>query len=344
VNYATPLHRVAWPFADAADAYRYSTNVVGGRTAIETPAGRWGDTVTAVDATYETVLAYRRAILDRDPRRCAVAPHLRVAAWDALLCVLDLLAADHPDAMTLHREPGPAFRWENRRSGTVQRFAFGDESSLPCPPLEFAAREAVEDLFLLEPRNGSLVLEGAASTFAGSWSPVFDLRMTFDELHGPVPRLHGMGIVERTERFLLALPPGEIVRRTNWSLHDAGDLDASLENAHRHQPAQAMGTGNLDLGELRLRIEVQHLIRLPMSGCLLFLIENQLCPLAAIATIPAWAYQLATVLERLPDDIAAYKNLLGFHPEVVAWLRENSRKSSEQAGTERDSLKPEHRH
>jgi len=325
VNYTTPLPRVAWPFAAGADTYRYSTNVVSARSAIDTPAGRWGDTVTAVDETYEAVLAYRRAILDRDPRRCMVSPHLRAAEWDALLFVLELLATDHPRTMTLRREPDDAFHWENRRSGTSHRFVFADESSLPCPPLAFAAREAVEDLFLLEPRNGSLVLQGAASTFAGSWSPVFDLGMPFHDLHGPVPRLHGVGIVERSERFLLDLPPGEIVRRTNWSMHDAGDLDASLENAHRHDPARRdtpIAPG--EFRELRLRIEVQHLVRLPMSGCHLFLIENQLCPLAAIATVPAWAQQLASVLEHLPDDIAAYKNLDPVRSGVIDWLRETS--------------------
>jgi dimethylamine monooxygenase subunit A len=325
VNHTTPPHRVAWPFTDGSDTYRYSTNVVSARSAIDTPAGRWGDTVTAVDETYETVLAYRRAILDRDPRRCMVAPHLRAAEWDALLFMLDLLATDHPQVMALHRDPGNAFLWGNRRSGTRQRFVLGDDASLPCPPLQFAAREAVEDLFLLEPRAGSLVLEGAASTFAGSWSPIFDLGMTFHDLHGPVPRLHGMGIVERSERFLLDLPPGEIVRRTNWSMHDAGDLDASLENAHHHDPTRRdalIASG--EFGELRLRIEVQHLVRLPMSGCLLFLIENQLCPLAAVATVPAWANQLASVLEHLPDDIAAYKNLAPHRPQVVAWLRESA--------------------
>ncbi|MGC4107691.1 MAG: DUF3445 domain-containing protein [Thermomicrobiales bacterium] len=325
MNYATPLHRVAWPFADGADAYRYSTNVVSGRTTIETPAGRWGNTVMAADETYDDVIAYRRAILDRDRRRCSVAPHLRAAEWDALLFVLEALATDHPPAMTLQRDADGAFTWRNRRSGTMRRFIFGDDASLPCSPLEFAAREAVEDLFLLEPRNGTLVLEGAASTFAGSWSPIFDMGMTFSELHGPVPRLHGMGIVDRTERFLLGLTPGEIVRRTNWSMHDAGDLDASLENALHHGAQRAHPGG---MATLRLRIEVQHLVRLPMTGCLLFLIENQLCPLAAIATIPAWANQLASILEQLPDDIAAYKNISRLRPDIACWLRE---KAAEQA-------------
>lgn len=324
MNYATPFHRIAWPFEPDADRYRYTTNVVGARTRVATPAGGWGDTVMAVDETYDAVLAYRREILARDPRRRQVAPHLEVAEWDALLFVLGLLAEDHPSIMRLTREPDGTFRWENQRSGTIQTFAFGDPASLPTTPFAFVAGEAVEDLFLLEPRDGHLILEGAASTFAGSWSPIFDMGMPFAHLHGPVPRLHGLGILDRTERFLLGLPPGEIVRRTNWSLHGGVDLDASLENAvHRDRGRPEAMRRSGDYSDLRLRIEVQHLVRLPMSGCLLFLIENQLCPLDALATIPAWSLQLATVVEALPDDIAAYKGIDRFRPDVVRWLRDS---------------------
>lgn len=54
---------------------------------------------------------------------------------------------------------------------------------------------------------------------------------------------------------------------------------------------------------IHLRVEVQHVIRLPESGAIRFLIRSYMLPLADIATVDQWRTRTAVVLAELPDDI-----------------------------------------
>jgi hypothetical protein len=70
-----------------------------------------------------------------------------------------------------------------------------------------------------------------------------------------------------------------------------------------------------------LRTEVQHLVALPLTGGVLFLIGVRLLSLADVATVPAWARRLASVLGTLTPEISAYKELDELGPLAAAWLR-----------------------
>ena len=72
---------------------------------------------------------------------------------------------------------------------------------------------------------------------------------------------------------------------------------------------------------LHLRVEVQHLIRLPESGAICFLIRTYMLPLADVATVDEWRIRMASVLAELPDDIAGYKGIIGYRDRAVSWLR-----------------------
>jgi hypothetical protein len=317
VSADTPNAVLAWPLD--GPTYRYFTNVREARVPEATAAGSWGEHVLVVDDDYLPVIAERHTIFAADPRRAGGLPHMRAAEWDALLFVLGELAVAYPQAMTLDRTGG-VLHWRNRLLGTDTTFRFGDDSSLPVSPLHFAASQAVEDLFLLDERDGELHLDAVAATFTGSWSTTFSLGMTFSELHGPVPRLHGMGLVDRTQAFLTGLAPGEIVRRTNWSMAAHGDLDASLEAAasRKHEPPS-------DPGDLRLRVELQHLVKLPLTDTVLFTIHTQLAPVRQLVEVPEWAAQLGSVLAELPEDMAQYKNFAGVRDDLVAWIAAHTR-------------------
>ncbi|HEU0163859.1 MAG TPA: DUF3445 domain-containing protein, partial [Thermomicrobiales bacterium] len=216
MNFSTPLHELAWPFD--GDEYRYSTNVHSAGSPVPTAAGSWGRSIVEIDAQYAEVIRYRADIVANDPARVQSLPGMSAATWDALVFVLRALADDYPGLMSLDLVDN-RYVWKNRLLDVEQTFVFGDDRSLPANPLGFLISQIEEDAFVLTEREGHLHLDAFASTFAGSWSPVFDLGMTFSELHGPVPRLHGMGMIDRTERFLLSMKPGEIFRRTNWALH-----------------------------------------------------------------------------------------------------------------------------
>lgn len=315
----TPVDLLAWPLSD--EPYRYFTNVETAGAAVTTARGAWGTSMLALDGVYPEVVAERRQILATTPHRVGALPHTVAAQWDALEFLFGRAAADFPDIVTFTPLGGERFRYRNLVTGTTLELTVGDPETLSTAPLVAAAAELAEDLFLLDDRDGGLHLDAVAATFTGAWSSTFALGMSFSDLHGPVPRVHGSGMVDRTERFLRAMEPGAVVRRLNWSIYESDELDAALESAaHRPPERTAVVARAGAFGDLRLRVEVQHLVRLPRTGALLFTINTQLTPLSELVTVPPWRRQLRATVAELPLDMARYKNFGDFRDQLLAWL------------------------
>jgi dimethylamine monooxygenase subunit A len=316
-----------FPFPYGADTYRYSTNLEPAGTPVRTLSGQWGESVLHIDSEYAHELAERRRILAADSTRHAVLPHMRVAAWDTMLALMTELATAYPDTMSLTRD-GDRRHWRNELLGLEQDFVVGDESSLPCDPLAYIAGQVQDDIVLLDQRDGDLFADAGVVTFSAGWSFGFDVGMSFLEIHGPVPGLRESGVITRAREFLMRLQPNQIYRRTNWSMTIGRTLDVSVETLadRAHARAALDGIDDQTFGRvLHLRVEVQHLIRLPESGAICFLIRTYMLPLADVATVDEWRIRMASVLAELPDDIAGYKGISGYRDRVVSWLRARSR-------------------
>lgn len=315
-----------FPFPFPTETYRYSTNVEPAGTAVQTPVGRWGERVIDIDSEYEAELAERSRILAQDPSRCAVLPHMRAACWDVMLSLMTELATAYPDTMSLTRD-GDVWHWRNKKLGLHADFVVGDDSTLPAEPLAFIAAQVQEDIVLLDQRDGDLFGDAGVVTFAADWSFGFDVGMTFLEIHGPVPRLRETGVITRAREFLMRLQPNETYRRTNWSMTVGRRLDVSTELYHEWGPDRPM-VGTVDdetFGRLvHLRVEVQHLIRLPESGAICFLIRTYMLPLADLVTVEPWRARAEMVLAELPDDMADYKGIISYRDRAVAWLRSHA--------------------
>ena len=322
---ATRLGRFPFPFRD--DAYRYSTNVEPARSVQRTAAGSWGERVIEIDDGYARELSLRADILERDPSRRASAPHMRAAEWDALNYCLTDLAASYPEHMTFTRE-GLRLRWVNDLQGLEVEATYGDDGSLPGGPLAFLATQIQEDIALLDQREGALWLDAGVVTFAADWSMGFDTGMRFLEIHGPVPRIHEEKIITRAHQFLLRMQPGDAYRRTNWTMSVDGRLDTSTETYPEWGPDRVDVVDDPALPErLHLRVEVQHLIRLPHSGAVMFLIRSYLEPLGALAEVDGWAGRVGSVLRELPDDMADYKGITRYRHRAAEWLLSRERPS-----------------
>ncbi|MBF4162414.1 DUF3445 domain-containing protein [Nocardioides sp. CBS4Y-1] len=318
-----------FPFPFPQTTYRYSTNVEPGRAAVSTPAGQWGEAVVDIDSEYHHELAERARILAVDPSRYAVLPHMHVAAWDAALDLMRELALTHPDQCDLtllERGARPTYRWRNDLLGIDHTFVLGDTDTLPPEhpePLGWIAAQVQEDIVLLDQRDGVLYGDAGVVTFAADWSFGFDVGMTFLEIHGPVPRLHAEGVITRAHEFLKRLEPGEVYRRTNWTLTVGRRLDVSTELYPEWGPDRewVQTLDDEDFGRLvHLRVEVQHLIRLPESGAVMFLIRTYLLPLADLAGVEHWRLRTAEVLRELPDDMAEYKGIAKYRHRTADWL------------------------
>ncbi|MEP9393161.1 DUF3445 domain-containing protein [Gordonia sp. VNQ95] len=318
------LANIPWPFPDELEEFSYTVNVEPARVPRRTRGGEWGrNLVDLGGAEYLTYMTERRRILDDDPSRARIRPGMDVACWDLLLYYLRDLAAVHPGVMHLEELPGRRFHWRNDLLGTDQEFVLGDLTTLPYHPMEFLAREVPDDLLLIVERDGRLYFDAGIVTFAAAWSVAFDVGMDMDEIHAPVPGLIRKGIVARAEQFLRRLPADQVYRRVNWTLSasDSHLLDVSLEKlpAWGRDIPQMVADG--DYSRARLRIELEHFVRLPTSGAVTFNIRTFMASLADVRRIPEWAGQLATVIENLDDDIAAYKGFLDYRDDVVAYLR-----------------------
>jgi hypothetical protein len=311
-----------FPFPFAADTYRYSTNIEPAGNAVCTHAGTWGERVVDIDSEYEHELAERQRILAADPSRYAALPHMRTACWDAMLALMGELATAYPDTMSLTRA-GESWRWRNQKLGIAQDFVLGDESTLPAEPLAYIGSQVQEDIVLLDQRDSDLFADAGVVTFASGWSFGFDVGMTFLEIHGPVPRLRESGVITRAREFLIRLQAGAVYRRTNWTLGVGRRLDASTETYPEWGPdvRRVAGVDDDTFGRLiHLRVEVQHLIRLPESGAICFLIRTYLLPLVDLVTVEPWRRRTAAVVAELPDDLADYKGFLSYRDRAVSWL------------------------
>ncbi|WP_349828537.1 heme-dependent oxidative N-demethylase family protein [Brevibacterium litoralis] len=316
----TDLTTFPFPFRD--EIYRYSANLEPGGKEVPTAAGAWGREVIVVDAHYEAELAERARILDRDPTRHASSPHMRTAEWDALTHVLGRLAADRPETFRLTRS-GHDFHWENDLTGQQLDFTWGDDRSVPGGPLKFLSSQVQEDVALLDQREGSLWLDAGVVTFAADWSMGFDTGMRFQEIHGPVPRVHAERIIARAEQFMMRLEPGEAYRRTNWTLTVDRKLDTSTETYPEWGPDRTAVldmTGEEAARRVHLRVEVQHIVRLPHSGAVMFLIRSYLEPIHRLAQVPEWRESMARVIAELPEDMADYKGIIGYRHVLTDWL------------------------
>ncbi|WP_224391094.1 heme-dependent oxidative N-demethylase subunit alpha family protein [Pseudonocardia sp. ICBG1293] len=312
-----------YPFPLPHPTYRISANVEPAGVERRTEAGSWGARILHDGPDRVAVADERATVLDREPARFVAAPHARASCWDACLYLLGRLAAEQPATCTLTRTPGTdgGWRFRDTATGTDREFVFGDDATLPEHPLRWVSRLVAEDLAVLGARDDALWLDSGAVAFASVWSLGFDAGMSFREPHGPVPGNGPGGVFERAERFLLRLLPGEAYRRLNWGLQPDARRDLSLDAAPLWQPTRDRPELTDPGRQIHLRTEVQHLVRLPLTGAVLFLIGTRLLPLDTVARVPAWRHRLASVLETLPPEVMEYKELGLLAPTAAGWLR-----------------------
>jgi hypothetical protein len=312
-----------FPFPFVGDQYRYSTNVEPARQLATTAAGHWGATIVDIDDEYHDELCERTAILAADPTRHAVLPHMRAAAWDAMFTLMRQLASDHPESMQLTSQPDGSWLWRNELLDVTCEFRYGQDSTLPAEPLIFIASQVQEDIVLLDQRGDTLYADAGVVTFAADWSFGFDVGMSFLEIHGPVPRVRREGVITRAHEFVKRLQPHEPYRRTNWTMTIRRRLDVSTERYPDWGPDRDWinTVDDHTFGALvHLRVEVQHLIRLPNSGAVMFLIRTYLLPLERLAAVEPWRARTAAALAELPDDMAEYKGIIKYRERAASWL------------------------
>ncbi len=313
-NSDTAILRFPFPFIE--DEYMYSVNIE--------PHVRGGETgafeaVFDVDEHYIAECRERAMVLEQDPNRCMVLPHMMTAQWDTLELIMESLAEDYPEDFTLEKD-GDAWTWTNRPLGIKDSFVFGDVDSLPLEPFEYITRQAQGDFTLQDQRENNLFMDGGMVTTQADWSLEFDLGMSFHEWHGPVPVAHEINVFDRALQYLLRLQYGNPVRRLNWTMTVNPRLDTSPENYPIWGPDRTTLTPENIGGKLHLRVELQTLFRLPRSNAILFGIRCYLASLDELTRVPKWGRRLHRVLRDLHPEIAEYKGTTRYREMAVDYL------------------------
>lgn len=313
-NSAAAIARFPFPFSE--DLYMYGMNI---EPAIPGASGSVYEFQFDIDEHYQSEMAERAIVLEKDPRRYLVLPHMQSAAWDALQMLMEHLSADYPEYFELSRS-GDHRWWTNHLLGIDQPFKLGDASTLPCEPLEFIMRQVQGDVALLDQRDGDLFMDAGMITFPANWSLQFDIGMSFKQWHSPVPLAHEQGIFDRALQHVLAIRIGQPIRRLNWTLTINPRLDTSPETFHEWGSDRSMVTAENAGDIVHLRADVQLMIRLPRSNALMFCIRTYLISLRELATDPLWARRMHRVLRDLPATIADYKGIAKYREPTLAWL------------------------
>lgn len=305
-----------FPFPFPEDSYMYSVNIE--------PHVRGGPTgafqaAFDVDEHYVAECRERALVLEQDPNRCIVLPHMMAAQWDTLELIMESLCRDYPHDFQLKRA-GERWTWTNRPLDIRDTFVFGDRQTLPCEPFEYITRQAQGDFTLQDQRDDNLYIDGGMVTTQADWSLEFDLGMTFHEWHGPVPIAHDLGIFDRALQFLMRLQYGKPVRRLNWTMTVNPRLDTSPENYPIWGPDRTTVTPENVAGKLFLRVELQTLFRLPRSNAILFGVRAYLASIGELARVPKWGRRLHRVLRDIHPDIEVYKGLARYRRTAVDYL------------------------
>ena len=305
-----------FPFPFDKDSYMYAVNMEP-----HTPvrAGSVYEKSFDVDEHYVSEMRDRALVLADDPLRCQSLPHMTLAGWDLLELIMVAKAKDYPDLFSLHQD-GDRWHWINRPLGIDDTFTFGDETTLPCGPMEYITRQAQGDFCVLDQREGNLWMDAGMVTTQADWSLDFDIGMNFFEWHAPVPLAHELGIFQRALKFLTAVQIGAPARRLNWTMTVNPLLDTSPENYHKWGIQKTTLTSENIGTKQHLRVELQSFWRLPRSNALVFPIRCYLISLQDLVSQPKWGRRLHRVLRDLPVELATYKGFIDNRPAILEYL------------------------
>lgn len=161
---------------------------------------------------------------------------------------------------------------------------------------------------------GAHRLTGGVVCFPSSWALRDKLGRTMSETHGPVPGLNA-ALDRQIETFFARMLPGVAWVRENANYSRVPDLNQHPERSR--PPLDATVT----VDDFWIRLEHQLLLKLPVSGSLMFVIRVEVAPLRQVLECPGAATRLARQLETMPTAAAEYKSVLEAREVIVPILR-----------------------
>ena len=168
--------------------------------------------------------------------------------------------------------------------------------------------ELEPDLLFVQPPDWLLVW--ASVCFPSRWSLDDKARRPLTWIHEAVPGLNPE-LGGKIGTFFARLPPGEGWRRANWG------LSASPRRNQHPRETIPLLTPETPPGQVFIRVEDQHLLKLPGTGAIAFGIRIANFAWSAAMRNPAVAPHLLEKLRTMHPEIARYKALTDFIPAAT---------------------------
>jgi len=211
-----------------------------------------------LDEAYAAQMALRdRLIADRPGLVHALLPEGRAAAAELYATVLDRLhhlAGFGIDKTVINRPDGVSVPLD------------------PDQPLLTLGRLVQEDLCLLQDTGDEYQLTGAILCFPASWTLAQKIGRPLTAIHDPVPA-YDADLARRVNRMFAGIRPEQPLWRMNFLTYD----DFTL-----HQPRREGEARPRPADHGYIRSERQCLLRLPVSGAVVFSIHTYVVTAAAV--------------------------------------------------------------
>lgn len=200
----------------------------------------------------------------------------------------------------------------------VSQWAGVELASRGIDALVEASLLVADDLAVLQPvrsQDGAeqMLLTAAVVCCPSRWMLSEKMGQDMLAIHAPVAKYAehvGAAVDTYFERFTAE----KTVWRSNWIIQDHPAL---------FQPRIPSAPLVKSPDQLWIRMERQTLRRLPKTGGILFTIRGYQQPLPEyLSRSKEIASNTRTMLERLPDDVAQYKSVLRYRPEILPWINQ----------------------
>jgi hypothetical protein len=220
---------------------------------------------------------------------CLPEGEAAAAAAELLSMVVDHVVAHH----------------DARRNGDAIIRADGVRVELPGPPMDAVCRLAQEDLLILARPEGQAehVLVAGTLCFPSNWMLREKIGKALLRIHLPVREYDG-ALASRVQRLHDGVAAGRPLRRANWNFAPGATLHTPNHEAEKLERRRTRAAPT-DWRDAWIRVERQTLLRLPVSGAVVFGIHTMVAPLTG-CTDEDWRDFHRAFME-LPEDMRADK-------------------------------------
>ncbi|OIW22546.1 hypothetical protein CONLIGDRAFT_638170 [Coniochaeta ligniaria NRRL 30616] len=270
-----------------------------------------------IDNNYEERVLERRKTMENHKSTVMGAIP---AGHDAVRELYSFLLAEylpgrHPSMFSLEQD-GSVFR----NHVTNQTFS----TTPPADPLEAfkVIGETVEDdVFLLKETDEGHLSVAFLCCHPAGFDPSTKLGKLLKDIHEPVPSYEKIG--PSMERFFRKVKAGQFVKRLNWSITTQNKL-FTPSGTHIYEKDAFQVDEKVDIDQVRLRVELQTLTRLPKTGAVIFPFKTYLYPLKDVKD-EGLGPQLVEAIEGLQKGNAPgmfkYKGAVRWGRDVCEYLK-----------------------